>query len=224
MTTSAVGSAATRTSAEKRWITIRVCTRYGVFNQVHVRRLGHLPHLTSPGCRRQPRLPRRGCQRRITAFWYAHTTVCNRSRTPILAMARPGCRCRGDAGPGRPARRRRHRHRCRRSRTPGREISDYDGRHAVFPGITGLAQLHLPPDTEVAHVERQADATTCITPATCRARARPVDPGRDRAARCSACPPAVARLVVPLSRDRSCRPSDPPVHTGGRGRMLSPLT
>jgi lipopolysaccharide/colanic/teichoic acid biosynthesis glycosyltransferase len=36
-----------------------------------------------------------------------------------------------------------------------REIPDYDGRHAVFPGITGLAQLYLPPDTEVSHVERK---------------------------------------------------------------------
>jgi lipopolysaccharide/colanic/teichoic acid biosynthesis glycosyltransferase len=36
-----------------------------------------------------------------------------------------------------------------------REIPHYQARHAVFPGITGLAQLFLPPDTEVAHVERK---------------------------------------------------------------------
>ena len=36
-----------------------------------------------------------------------------------------------------------------------REIPHYQARHAVIPGITGLAQLYLPPDTEVAHVERK---------------------------------------------------------------------
>lgn len=36
-----------------------------------------------------------------------------------------------------------------------RQIPHYQARHSVFPGITGLAQLFLPPDTEVAHVERK---------------------------------------------------------------------
>jgi lipopolysaccharide/colanic/teichoic acid biosynthesis glycosyltransferase len=36
-----------------------------------------------------------------------------------------------------------------------REVPHYQARHAVAPGITGLAQLYLPPDTEVAHVERK---------------------------------------------------------------------
>jgi lipopolysaccharide/colanic/teichoic acid biosynthesis glycosyltransferase len=36
-----------------------------------------------------------------------------------------------------------------------RKIPHYEARHAVLPGITGLAQLFLPPDTEVAHVERK---------------------------------------------------------------------
>jgi lipopolysaccharide/colanic/teichoic acid biosynthesis glycosyltransferase len=36
-----------------------------------------------------------------------------------------------------------------------RKIPHYQARHAVLPGITGLAQIFLPPDTEVAHVERK---------------------------------------------------------------------
>ena len=33
-----------------------------------------------------------------------------------------------------------------------RSIPDYNARSAVLPGITGHAQVHLPPDTSVAHV------------------------------------------------------------------------
>jgi lipopolysaccharide/colanic/teichoic acid biosynthesis glycosyltransferase len=33
-----------------------------------------------------------------------------------------------------------------------RSIEDYDARSAVLPGITGHAQVHLPPDTSVADV------------------------------------------------------------------------
>jgi lipopolysaccharide/colanic/teichoic acid biosynthesis glycosyltransferase len=36
-----------------------------------------------------------------------------------------------------------------------REIDAYPERHCVLPGITGLAQLHLPPDVDVADVERK---------------------------------------------------------------------
>jgi lipopolysaccharide/colanic/teichoic acid biosynthesis glycosyltransferase len=33
-----------------------------------------------------------------------------------------------------------------------RKIEDYNARSAVLPGITGHAQVHLPPDTSVADV------------------------------------------------------------------------
>lgn len=36
-----------------------------------------------------------------------------------------------------------------------RKIPHYPARHAVLPGITGLAQIYLPPDIEVADVERK---------------------------------------------------------------------
>jgi lipopolysaccharide/colanic/teichoic acid biosynthesis glycosyltransferase len=36
-----------------------------------------------------------------------------------------------------------------------RKIPHYPARHAVMPGITGLAQLYLPPDIDVADVERK---------------------------------------------------------------------
>jgi lipopolysaccharide/colanic/teichoic acid biosynthesis glycosyltransferase len=36
-----------------------------------------------------------------------------------------------------------------------RKIPHYPARHAVVPGITGLAQLYLPPDIEVEDVERK---------------------------------------------------------------------
>jgi len=35
------------------------------------------------------------------------------------------------------------------------QIADYDLRHFALPGITGLAQLNLPPDTDVASVRRK---------------------------------------------------------------------
>lgn len=37
----------------------------------------------------------------------------------------------------------------------GRYISDYDERHIVAPGITGLAQINLPPDSDLDSVRRK---------------------------------------------------------------------
>ena len=42
-----------------------------------------------------------------------------------------------------------------------RKIPHYPARHAVMPGITGLAQLYLPPDIEVADVERKLIYDLC---------------------------------------------------------------
>jgi lipopolysaccharide/colanic/teichoic acid biosynthesis glycosyltransferase len=82
-----------------------------------------------------------------------------------------------------------------------REIPDYDGRHAVFPGITGLAQLHLPPDTEVCHVERKLTYDLYY--------ARNMGPRLDltilvgTVLKVFGVPERVVRAVVPLRRESS---------------------
>jgi lipopolysaccharide/colanic/teichoic acid biosynthesis glycosyltransferase len=80
-----------------------------------------------------------------------------------------------------------------------REIPHYQARHAVFPGITGLAQLHLPPDTEVAHVERKLTYDLYY--------ARHLGLGLDltillgTALKVIGLPARLVRAVVPLRRD-----------------------
>jgi lipopolysaccharide/colanic/teichoic acid biosynthesis glycosyltransferase len=80
-----------------------------------------------------------------------------------------------------------------------REVPNYDARHSVVPGITGLAQLHLPPDTEVAHVERKLTYDLYY--------ARHFGPGLDlmllfgTALKVLGLPQDFVRRLVPLRRD-----------------------
>jgi lipopolysaccharide/colanic/teichoic acid biosynthesis glycosyltransferase len=82
-----------------------------------------------------------------------------------------------------------------------REVPNYDARHAVVPGITGLAQLHLPPDTEVAHVERKLTYDLYY--------ARHFGPGLDlmlligTALKVLGLPANVVRRLVPVRRDQA---------------------
>lgn len=42
-----------------------------------------------------------------------------------------------------------------------RHVANYDSRHAVKPGLTGLAQVNLPPDTTMASVRRKLAYDRC---------------------------------------------------------------